>query len=162
MRDVFAVDENLLAIFGLGDGLRPAEIVVCLVLRVSERTGDEACKLFGGSLLLADGVGVVGAIDDVVDDTERGDMDHLVAGLGEIDDWLFEIVFEEDSVCEGAHRVVRRFIEDLAYGMAVRLRDGDDGRKQGENEQEGRMIFHGVMVGRMGKLERTNDVKLLI
>ena len=101
--------------------------------------------------MLADGVGVVGAIDDVVDDAERGDMDHFVAGLGEIDDWLFEIVFEEDSVCEGSHRVVRRFIEDLADGMAVRLGGGDDGHEQGENEQDGRMFFHGVMVGRMGK-----------
>ena len=78
-------------------------------------------------------------------------MDHLVARLGEIDDWLFEIVFEEDSVCEGSHRVVWRFIEDLADWMAIRLRDGDDGHKQGENEQDGRMIFHGVMVGTMGK-----------
>jgi hypothetical protein len=34
--------------------------------------------------------------------------------------------------------------------MSVRL-GGNDGRKQGENEQDGRMIFHGVMVGRMGK-----------
>ena len=133
MRDVFAVDENLLAIFGLGDSLRPAEIVVGFILRVGERASDEACKLFGGSLLLADGVGVVGAIDDVVDDTERGDMDHFVAWLGEIDNWLFEVVFEEDSVCERSHRVVGRFIEDLSDRADVRLRDGDDGCKQGDN-----------------------------
>lgn len=140
MRDVFAVDENLLAIFGLGDGLRPAEIVVGFVLRIGERTSDEACKLFCWSLLLADSVGVIGAIDDVVDDAECGDMDHFVAWFGEIDDWLFKVIFEENAVGEGAHCVVWRFIEDLPDGADVRLRGGEQSNEEKDGEEDG--MFH--------------------
>ena len=134
MCNVLAVDKNFVAIFGLGDGLRPAEVVIGFVLRIGERTDDKTCKLFCWRLLLADGVGIVSAIDDIVDDTERGDVDHLVAWFGEIDNWFFEIVFEEDAIGEGAHRVIRRFIENLPNGADVRLSGGEQSGEEKDGE----------------------------